>query len=132
MALIKTTTRQYSDFNISFIPHPVTGDIVKVTGANAVVQSILNLINTNHYERPFHPEVGGNIRRLLFELSDSVTANLLAEEIKDVIANFEPRATVIGVFVAADGNNGYNVTVECSINGITNPISITTFLERLR
>ena len=130
MALNSVT---FSDLDISFGVHPVTGDLLKKTGPNAIVQSILNLIQTNHFERPFHPEIGGNLRRLLFELADSVTANLLAEEIKDVIGNFEPRAQVINVYVVADiDGNGYNVTVESALQNLATPVSISTFLQRIR
>lgn len=127
-------TRVYSDFNIDFIPNPMTGDLTRITGVNSIVQSILSLVSTNHYERPFHPEIGGNIRKLLFELVDAVTANLLSKEIQDVLANFEPRATVLNVIVQTDNSqDGYNVTIVFSVaGGISTPISIQTFLQRLR
>lgn len=126
-------TRVYSDFNVAFNAHPITKDLVKVTGANAVVQAIMDLIQIGHYEKPFHPEVGGNVRKLLFEPVDNITANLLANELKAVIANFEPRATVLGIFVQSDTTGlGYNVTIEFSIVTLANPITISVFLERLR
>ena len=126
-------TRNFVDIDVSFGAHPVTGDVLKKTGTNAVVQSVLNLIQTNHFERPFHPEIGGNIRALLFELADNVTASLLSEEIKDVLTNFEPRVKVIAVYVEADpDNNGYNITVEAAIQNVATPIAISTFLGRLR
>jgi phage baseplate assembly protein W len=127
-------TRIYSDFNIAFIPNPLTGDLTKVTGVNSVVQSIMNLVQTNHYERPFHPEIGGNVRRLLFELVDAVTANLLSQEIQNVLANFEPRAQILDVIVQTSNQlDGYQVTIVFQVaGGISSPISITTFLQRLR
>jgi phage baseplate assembly protein W len=128
-------TRIYSDFNINFLANPITGDLVKVTGVNSVVQSIVNLVSTNHYERPFHPEIGGNVRKLLFELADPVTANLIAEEIKDVLNNFEPRATILDVNVQeiTQPLEGYNVSIVFQVSGgITTPISVSVFLERLR
>lgn len=127
-------TRVYTDFNIDFVPNPMTGDLTKVTGVNSVVQSIISLISTNHYERPFHPEIGGNVRKLLFELVDAVTANLLSKEIQDVIANFEPRAQVLNVIVQTNNaQDGYSVTIVFQVaGGISTPISIQTFLQRLR
>lgn len=127
-------TRQYSDFNINFIPNVITGDLVKVLGVNSVVQSIMNLVQTNHYERPFHPEIGGNVRKLLFEPNDGVTANLLSKEIQDVLANFEPRAEVLDVIVQSNTQqDGYSVTIVFQVaGGISTPITITTFLQRLR
>lgn len=127
-------TRVYSDFNIDFLPNPMTGDLTKVTGVNSIVQSIMNLVSTNHYERPFHPEIGGNVRKLLFELIDPVTANLLSKEIQDVLANFEPRAQILNVIVQTNNaQDGYNVTIVFTVaGGISTPISIQTFLQRLR
>lgn len=123
----------YSDFDISFTPHPVTGDVLKVNGMQSVVQSVMNLVQLNHYEVPFHPEIGGNIRKLLFELADPVTANLLSEEIKNLITNFEPRAKVIDVLVESDiDNNGFNVTIMFFVLSNTQPLTISFFLTRVR
>lgn len=126
-------TRKFSDFDVNFVPHPVTGDLLKKTGTQAVVQALMNLVQTSYYEKPFHPEIGSNIRKLLFELIDPVTANALAEEVKNLIGNFEPRVNTRNVFVSADpDNNGYNVTVEFFLVNVNNPITVSVFLERLR
>jgi hypothetical protein len=69
----------------------------------------------------------------LFELADTTTAALLAEEIKNVLANYEPRATNVQVLVQAhDAGNGWGVSVIFTPVGSTNPVSISFFLERLR
>lgn len=130
---VQTVTTPFKDFNISFKPHPITGDLLMVKGVNAVVQSVINLIMTNHYDRPFHPEIGGNVRRLLFELADPTTASLLSNEITNVVTNFEKRAQIINVNVLSDpDNNGYNVSIVFSVVNNTTPITIQFFLERLR
>jgi len=127
-------TRQYSDIAIDFMVNPLTGDLARVTGTNSIVQSIMNLVQTNHYERLFAPEIGGNVRKLLFELCDAVTANLLSQEIQDVLSNYEPRANILDVIVSADQNqDGFYVQIVFQIaGGIANPITISTFLQRLR
>lgn len=126
-------TKAYSDVDIEMNAHPVTGDVLVKSGAMAVVQAVMSLVQIGHYEKPFHPEIGANIRQLLFELADSVTANLLAEEIKTTLANFEPRASIINVIVEATGDgNGFNVTIEFSIVSLPAPVTISFFLERLR
>jgi phage baseplate assembly protein W len=123
----------YSDFDINFVPHPVTGDLLRVTGVNSVVQSVMNLVQLNHYDIGFHPEIGGNVRKLLFELADPTTANLLSEEIKNVITNFEPRAQVTTVDVQSTTNgDGYTVTINFYVLSIPNQLSISFFLERVR
>lgn len=129
----RNTLPLYSDIDINFNPHPITGDVLRVTGAQSVVQSVLNLVQINHYEVPFHPEIGGNVRKLLFELADPITANLLAEEIRNVIRNFEPRAKVIDVLVESDvDQNGFNVTITFFVLSTTQPLTISFFLTRLR
>jgi len=136
MARVAKTTQQisrFSDFDISFKPHPITGDLLMVTGIQAVVQSVMNLVQLNHYEVPFHPEIGANVRKLLFENVDPITANLLSEEIKNLLTNFEPRVQVINVLVNADvDNNKYGVTIQFYVINNVAPITISLFLERLR
>ena len=63
----KRNNRRYRDIDLNFGRNPVTNDIAKVEDVNAVKRSVRNLIQTNFYERPFHPELGSGIRDLLFE-----------------------------------------------------------------
>jgi phage baseplate assembly protein W len=126
-------TRNYKDVDLDFIAHPITGDINKKTGINAIVQSLKTLLFLNHYEKPFHPEIGSNIRKMLFENIDPVTANILAKEIKITIDNFEPRVSMRNVFVTENyDENGFDVTLEFIIKNTAEPIAVSFFLERLR
>jgi phage baseplate assembly protein W len=125
--------RNYKDVDLDFIAHPITGDINKKTGINAIVQSLKTLLFLNHYEKPFHPEIGSNIRKMLFENIDPVTANILAKEIKITIDNFEPRVSMRNVFVTENyDENGFDVTLEFIIKNTAEPIAVSFFLERLR
>lgn len=128
------TPVQYSDVSITLNAHPVTGDFLVVTGVQSVVQSIMNLIQTNHYERPFHPEIGGNVNKLLFELADSATAAVLQQEITDVIQNFEPRCDLVQVNVQAQTQPapGYQVTIIFHVTSNPAQVQIQFFLQRLR
>jgi phage baseplate assembly protein W len=86
MATVTTdTVRDFKDLDLSFIPHPVRKDINKHVGVKAVINSIKNLVLTNHYEKPFQPEIGSNVRKLLFENLDPITAIALQREIYQVI-----------------------------------------------
>jgi len=125
--------RNYKDIDLDFIAHPITGDINKKTGINAIVQSLKTLLFLNHYEKPFHPEIGSNIRKMLFENIDPVTANILAKEIKITVDNFEPRVSTQNVFVTENyDENGFDVTIEFIIKNTAEPIAVSFFLERLR
>ena len=126
-------TREFSDLDLNFTIHPVRKDINRTTGDMAVINSVKNLVLTNHYERPFQPEVGSNVRRLLFENLDNITASSIEKEIEQVIKNFEPRARVTKINAVADfDKNGFKVFMEFYIVNRTTPITINFFLERIR
>ena len=99
----------------------------------AVINSLKNLILTNHYERPFQPDIGSNVRKLLFENLDIVTSTALEREIEQVIKNYEPRVRLESVSVAPNfDDNAFTVNMQFSIVNRTEPVSVTFQLERLR
>ena len=116
------------------VRHPVTGDIAKLSNVEAVKRSVRNLVNTNKGERPFHPEIGSDIRRTLFEPISPAVAKVLERHVQDVIQNFEPRAELISVKASDDvDNNTYNVTITFYlINSPSGVQSMNILLERLR
>jgi phage baseplate assembly protein W len=125
--------RRYTDLDLNFMPHPVKRDVTKVVDEMAVINSVKNLILTNHYERLFHPEIGSNVQKLLFDNMDSITSATLEREITDVIRNFEPRVSVDYINISPDfDNNTYQVSMQFRILNKTEPISIKFFLERAR
>jgi phage baseplate assembly protein W len=134
MANITTNVaRTYKDLDLLFNVHPIKKDINKHTDVMSVINSIKNLVLTNHYERPFQPELGCNLSKLLFENLDFVTATSLEREILQTINNFEPRASVYRVRAIPDyDNNGFTVDMEFLIKNRTEPVTITFFLDRVR
>ena len=129
----KRATRIYKDLDLDFGRNTVTNDVNKLTDVESVKRSIRNLINTNHFERPFHPEIGGNIRALLFELMTPLTALNLQRKVEEVLNNFEPRAKITQILADPDiDRNGYKLEIKFYVIGIQNPITVETFLERLR
>ena len=129
----KRATRIYKDLDLDFGRNTVTNDVNKLTDVEAVKRSVRNLINTNHFERPFHPEIGGNVRALLFENITPLTALNLQRKIEEVLNNFEPRAKITQILADPDiDRNGYRLEIRFYVIGIQNPITVETFLERLR
>ena len=130
---LKTNSRRWSDLDLDFRAHPVTKDIVIKTDVESVKRSIRNLILTNRYERPFHPEIDGGVTRHLFELSTPHTKHDVKSAVKVCIANYEPRAEVIDVFVGGDlDKNGFDITITFRVINTLDPVTIELFLERLR
>ena len=131
---LSTNTRRWYDLDLDFTAHPVTKDIVLKRDVEAVKRSIRNLILTDHYEKPFHPEIGSGVRDMLFELMSPITALIIARKIEDVIENYEPRARLIGVRASPNLDRGeYEVTIEFYVaNAPTELVDLTIFLEVLR
>ena len=133
MASTTTRIRDYSDLDLDFVIHPVTKDVVKKVGPNAVARAIRNLVLTNFYERPFRSFIGSNVQKMLFDNISPLTANILQDHIRDVITNFEPRATLSSVSVTPDpDNNGYSARIVFMVNNRPEPFTTTIFLERIR
>ena len=128
------STRQYTDLDLFFGKKSSNSDIQDLTNVKAVKRSIRNLILTNHYEKPFHPEIGSGVRDILFENMTPVTSIILAKKIEDVILNFEPRARLVGVRAEPIlDRNSYEVTIEFYIvNQPTELVDLSVMLERLR
>jgi phage baseplate assembly protein W len=134
MATVNTQiSKEYSDLDLNFTIHPVKKDINRWVGERAVINSIKNLILTNHYEKPFNPDIGSNVRALLFENLDIITASTLEREITQTIGTYEPRAKILGVTVVPDyDNNAFNVSMQFYITNRNETISIQFQLERTR
>ena len=127
------SSRSFKDLDLNFTIHPVRKDINTHKNEYAIINSVKNLILTNHYERPFRPQIGSSIRRLLFENMDTITATTLEKEIEQTIKNYEPRASISRLNVSPDyDNNGFIVYMEFYIANRTSPITINFFLERIR
>ena len=130
----RRSNRIFKDLSLNFNQNPVTKDITKVTDVEAIKRSVRNLISINHYEKPFHPEIGSGVRDMLFENMSPVTAVVLARKVEDVIENFEPRARLVGVRALPNlDRNEYEITIEFFVvNAPTELVDMTVFLEVLR
>lgn len=123
----------FTDLDLAFVPNPVTGDINPLKDIEAIKKSVVNLILTNFYERPFQPEIGCGVRGLLFELADAITISDLEDAAKQVLENFEPRISVLDITTSDDSdNNTYTMTIMFQIISTEQIAEVTTVLERLR
>ena len=130
----KRSSRIYKDLNLNFTLNPVTQDVTTVTDVNAVKRSVRNLLLTNHYDRPFHPEIGSNVPALLFENFGPITGNQLSRSIEEMIANFEPRARVetVECFPILE-TNSYDVRIYFYVENLPAELQeFQTILEAVR
>ena len=108
---ITRNVKQYRDLDL-FFNKKSNKDVNKVTDIEAVKRSVRNLVLLNSYEKPFHPEIAGDVRALLFENMTPLTSAVIARKVQDVIENFEPRARLTGVqSIPNFDRNAYEVTV---------------------
>ena len=126
----------YKDLSLFFTPNPVSGDVTMVTGVQDIKRSVRNLVMTNRFEKPFHPEVASHVRDLLFERFTPITFNLLRNRIETVLANYEPRVSVTDVEIddtgeAIDGNE-LNVRIFFTLRNDPQIQSVDILLERIR
>mgnify|MGYP000662705895 FL=1 len=131
---IDRNVRQWRDLDLFFQRKASTRDVNKVTDVQAVKRSVRNLVLLNHYEKPFHPEIGSGVREMLFELMTPLTAVILARHVEDVIENFEPRARLVGVRAQPDlDRNIYDLTIDFYVvNTPTELVTLDVMLERIR
>ena len=128
------SAQQYSDLDLFFAMKKASKDVSRVFDIQAVKRSVRNLILMNHYEKPFHPEIGSGVRDVLFENMTPTTSHILTRKIEMVIEQFEPRARLISVkaFPNLDRNE-YECTITFYVvNAPTELVHLTVFLERLR
>ena len=123
----------YTDLNLNFAKNPATKDVTRLKDVEAVKRSVRNLILTNRFERPFHPEIGANVRALLFENMTPVTEQLLTERIADTLRVYEPRAVLNDVVVSGSlDTNTYTATNKFYVREVPGTQIVSEFLQRLR
>ena len=128
-----SNTRQFTDLDLNFTPHPVTGDVGFKVDENAIKQAVKNLVLTQNFERPFHSEIGSSLRSLLFEPATPMTKEILRKTISDTITNFEPRVELIGVDINYTlDDTAVNVRVRFKVINSFTPIDVNLTLERTR
>ncbi len=124
----------FSDVNVSFTPHPVTGKLPVLKNADAVKRSVRNLILTNFGERPYEPLYGGNVRAMLFENTDDpLLQDQLRRQIEGAIKNYEKRAKVDRVLVdVKPDSNALIISIRFMIFNQRFPVDLEVAIERVR
>ena len=125
-------SRTYKDLAYSFFANPMSGDVGKKIGANAVKSAIVSILKTNHNERMFQPEFGSNIRALLFEQMNPITEQRMKTEVENAIRNHEPRAEILGITVTGqEEQNRYLVSILFNVSSEAEPQKLETYFDRV-
>lgn len=126
-------TRTFTDLDLAFGKHPLNDDVRTKSDEAAIKQAVKNLVMTNHYEKPFHPEIGSQVNALLFEPFSPLLQGMLEQAIINTITNFEPRVQLLNVRVILNpDNNSVYVSITFRIINTTAPLEVDFTLERTR
>ena len=129
----KRSAKIFKDLNLDFQQNSATKDIQKITDVESVKRSVRNLISTNHYEKPFRPQVGSNLRAMLFENMSPQINHAISKEIDLLIRNYEPRCRLVEVStVPSFDRNAYSASISFYVVNHPEPVIVESFLERLR
>jgi phage baseplate assembly protein W len=123
------TESYFSDFSLSFIPHPVTGDIVSIKEETAVKNALINLLRSPVGNRPFDPDYGVNLQRYLFEPADALTENEINEDIAYAIKTFEPRVELVSI-TSEMVEYGVNITITYFVKNVPELQTLETTITR--
>jgi len=129
---IKRKTEIYSDFSKELTQNPVSLDMARITNEASVKESIKNLLMTDRGERLFKPNVGCDIRKLLFDNITPNTFSLAKELIKDTLETYEPRCEIIDIDVLSEFDNEIKITLLFTVINIETPITYSITLSRVR
>lgn len=126
-------TRTYSDFDINFKVHPVTKDLTRKFDEDAIKSSIRNLILTANYEKPFHSSIGSRLKHLMFEPITPALYGIIKQEIGNLVAAYEPRATLMDVITTYfPESNTIDIAIVFKMNGTSLVSQTSVSLERTR
>jgi phage baseplate assembly protein W len=131
MATIKQK-RTFTDLDLSFKINPFTGDLYLKRDEEAVKTALKHLVLTSNFERLFHPEIGTQVKSLLFENISPAVRIAIEKNISDVIRNNEPRIRLINVEIIEISNHNIKLNIVFSLANSEEPITVTTTVLRTR
>tara|TARA_R100001460_G_scaffold42179_1_gene78184 strand:- start:104 stop:541 length:438 start_codon:yes stop_codon:yes gene_type:complete len=131
-SILTSRRKSYSDIDLLFERKP-SGDIYRKTDADAVKQSVKNIVSTNRYEKPFEIFYGANITGMLFELADAGMGTHVEDQVKSAIQDYEPRARILRINVFSNPDrNTLQVELLFRVTSTEQEVELQTTVSRLR
>jgi hypothetical protein len=118
-----------TDLSYSFLPHPITGNVLLAKNEDAIKQSIKTLLFLNLYEKPYNTGINVGIKYFLFELMTVVDQQNLQDNIKNILETYETRIFTNDVVVSYNqDNNSIEIRIDYIIIGETAQPDTVTFI----
>ena len=119
---VQRVSQGFKDISMSFGSNPLTDDLIALKNENAIARSVRNIVMTLPGEKPFEPNFGSKVSKILFENIDMISAGIIVDEKRTSIDNYEPRVELQSVDVFPDfEGNSYEVTIIYNIIGVDIP-----------
>jgi phage baseplate assembly protein W len=126
---LQRVSQGFKDISMSFQSNPLTNDLIALKNESAIARSVRNIVFTLPGEKFFNPNFGSRVSKSLFENIDQISASIIDDEIRNSIANYEPRVSLIDVQVNPDyDNGGFDVIIIYRIVGIDVPAQQLQFV----
>ena len=131
--LSRRKTETYSDFHKDLTLSPVNFDISRKLDEDSIKESIRNIVMTNRGERLFQPNLGCDIRRMLFENFTPDMVITAKDMINNAVKTFEPRAEIVGVDIITGVDiNSLDIIIVYSIINRQEPLTLVITLDKVR
>jgi len=88
-----------------------------------VKQSLRSILLTAHGERVMRPDFGSGLGAYLFEGIDATTASLIKRDVRNTIAQFEPRVELLDIQVQNSAHDPATLHIELRYRIKVNNIS---------
>lgn len=123
----------YTDIDLSLTQHPISKELLVKRDVAAVKNAIKNLLMLEIGEKPFHREIYGGLRRLLFEQLTPELAALLKRNISELIRVYEPRAKVFDIRILSYfDKNAIDIEIDFSVVNFPQIETLNVTVERVR
>ena len=126
---LERVSQGFKDISATFQTNPLNDDLIAMKNESAIARSIRNIVFTLPGEKFFDEDFGSDISQALFENIDDISANIIQDQIRDSITNYEPRVRLIDVITKPNfDNNQFDVSIVYEIIGIDVPAQELQFV----
>ena len=126
---LERVSQGFKDISATFQTNPLNDDLIAIKNETAIARSIRNIVFTLPGEKFFDEDFGSDISQALFENIDDISANIIQDQIRDSITNYEPRVRLIDVITKPNfDNNQFDVSIVYEIIGIDVPAQEVQFV----
>lgn len=123
----------YSDLDLSFVPHPLTGDLTPKINVDAISRCLHTIPELNQFDIPYDSSKATSVRNLLFQPVNQLTSAQIQTQLEFLIKKMEPRASIVSIQVTEDSEFvGYDISVTYTIASLALTDTVTFYLQRVR